>query len=211
PAKAGPPPPSAHVRLPVTPPPQPSPSRRTALAAVGVVILLAVLFLWMRPRSGVETPADTPVATASPAQPEVPAESAPPPAPEARDEVPAPAAPEPPAPAAPAEPPPAPATTNGPSSAPALAIAEVCGTFSTGSGAWQCDPIGGETAPGRLAFYTRVRSPRNTTIVHRWYQDDRLVQTVTLRIGANSGAGYRTYSRQTVADDGSRWRVEARS
>src|SRR5690606_38454678 len=193
------------------PPPQPPPSRRTTPRAAGVVILLAVPSERTRPRSCAESRADTPVPTASPAQPGVPAGSAPPPAPEARVEAPALAAPEPPAPAAPAEPPPAPATTNGSSSAPALAIAEVCGTFSTGSGAWQCDPIGGETAPGRLAFYTRVRSPRNTTIVHRWYQDDRLVQTVTLRIGANSGAGYRTYSRQTVADDGSRWRVEARS
>jgi hypothetical protein len=46
--------------------------------------------------------------------------------------------------------------------------------------------------------------------VHRWYEGDRLRQTVTLKVAANSGAGYRTYSRQTV-DAGSEWRVEARS
>lgn len=88
-----------------------------------------------------------------------------------------------------------------------LAVAELCRTFSTSGGSWRCDPAGDSVAPGRLFFYTRVRSPRNTEVVHRWYRGDTLRQTVTLTIRANPTQGYRTYSRQTV-DSGNDWRVE---
>ncbi len=60
-----------------------------------------------------------------------------------------------------------------------------------------------------MVFYTRVRSPRDTAVVHRWYRGDTLRQSVMLRIQANAAEGYRTYSRLSV-DDGD-WRLEVRS
>ena len=76
-------------------------------------------------------------------------------------------------------------------------------------GSWRCDPAGDSAAPGRLVLYTRVRSPRNAVVVHRWYRGDTLRQSVRLAIQANPTEGYRTYSRQTV--DAGDWRVEVRS
>ena len=64
-------------------------------------------------------------------------------------------------------------------------------------------------APGPLVFYTRVRSPRDAAVVHRWYRGGTLRQSVTLRTRASASEGYRTYSRQTVHDGD--WRVEIRS
>jgi hypothetical protein len=65
--------------------------------------------------------------------------------------------------------------------------------------------------PGRLAFYTRIKSRRSTTVEHRWYQGDTVRQVVPLTIGANPGSGYRTYSRHTLGPgDGGEWRVELR-
>jgi hypothetical protein len=62
-----------------------------------------------------------------------------------------------------------------------------------------------------MYFYTRVASPRDTTIEHRWYRGDRLHQRVQLRIRPNP-SGYRTYSRTTInADRSGTWRVELRS
>jgi hypothetical protein len=55
-----------------------------------------------------------------------------------------------------------------------------------------------------------VSSP--TIIEHRWYRDDRLSQSVELRIQASPGSGYRTYSRRTVsAENAGNWRVEVRT
>ena len=63
-----------------------------------------------------------------------------------------------------------------------------------------------------MFFYTQVKSATATTIEHRWYQGDRLRQTVELRIQANPVAGYRTYSRNTIRPEGvGDWRVELRS
>ena len=63
-----------------------------------------------------------------------------------------------------------------------------------------------------MFFYTQVKSATATTIEHRWYQGERLRQTVQLRIQANPGAGYRTYSRHTVSSErAGDWRVELRS
>jgi hypothetical protein len=68
------------------------------------------------------------------------------------------------------------------------------------------------TAAGRLVFYTRVKAVEQTTIEHRWYHDDRLVQRVDLRVSANTSAGYRTFSRQTVSRErAGSWRVELRA
>jgi len=62
-------------------------------------------------------------------------------------------------------------------------------------------------SPGLIVLYTRVRSPRDAVVVHRWYRGDALRQSVKLTIRANATEGYRTYSRQTV-DGGADWRVE---
>ena len=63
----------------------------------------------------------------------------------------------------------------------------------------------------RFFFYTRVKSARDTTVQHRWLMDGRLVRTVDLRIEANPGAGYRTYSRNTVSGGRrSDWTIELR-
>ena len=63
-----------------------------------------------------------------------------------------------------------------------------------------------------MFFYTQVKSATATTIEHRWYQGDRLRQAVQLRIHANPGAGYRTYSRNTInRERAGDWRVELRS
>ena len=76
---------------------------------------------------------------------------------------------------------------------------------------WRCTPAANPTPVGPLYFFTQVRSPSRTTVQHRWYFEDRPVQTVTLAIAANPGAGYRTYSRQTVgAERAGNWRVEIR-
>lgn len=62
-----------------------------------------------------------------------------------------------------------------------------------------------------MYFYTQVKSATATTIEHRWYQGDRLRQAVQLHIQANLGAGYRTYSRNTISSERvGDWRVELR-
>jgi tetratricopeptide repeat protein/DUF2914 family protein len=91
----------------------------------------------------------------------------------------------------------------------ALVTAQLCRTLAT-SGNWHCDPAGDSVAPGQLAFYTRVKSPRPTVVVHRWYRGTALRRSVELEIRANANEGYRTFSRQTV-DAGEQWRVEVRS
>jgi hypothetical protein len=91
-----------------------------------------------------------------------------------------------------------------------LATAKLCQTFSTRGDSWRCDPAVDPVSPGPIVLYTRVRSPRDATVVHRWYRGDTLRQSVTLTIRANATEGYRTYSRQTV-DGGASWRVEVSS
>jgi len=72
-------------------------------------------------------------------------------------------------------------------------------------------PATGAQSPGRIYFYTRVASPRDTTIEHRWYRGDRLEQRVSLRIRANP-AGYRTYSQLAISPDrAGSWKVELRT
>jgi hypothetical protein len=78
------------------------------------------------------------------------------------------------------------------------------------AGGWQCDSASSPVAPGRLLFYTRLKSPADTTVQHRWYRGARLHQSVELPIRANMGTGYRTYSRNTVGASGD-WRVELRT
>jgi len=185
-------------------PAAPTPGRGShpvAWTAIGAVVLVtAVLFVW-HPWSARAAPKPTP------------AESAPPP----RDAPPARPAPIEPAEVPKATPrrddrtvatskPPAPAPTAG---AVTAAITQLCRTLSMNGGSWRCDPAGDSVAPGRLALYTRVRSARDTVVVHRWYRGDSLRRSVRLAIQASPTEGYRTYSRQTV--DAGDWRVEVRS
>lgn len=91
-----------------------------------------------------------------------------------------------------------------------LATAELCRAFSTsGSGPWRCESAGDSVPPGPIVLYTRVRSERDGSVIHRWYRGDTLQQSVSLTIRANWTAGYRTYSRQTV--DSGAWRVDVRT
>lgn len=86
--------------------------------------------------------------------------------------------------------------------------ARVCSRLST-AGRWTCEAVSGSTGAGTLFFYTRLTSPSNAIVEHRWYEGERLRQTVELRVSANAGSGYRTFSRQTTrAGD---WRVELRA
>jgi len=100
---------------------------------------------------------------------------------------------------------------------PLVAAAHLCRDLSTGgprgsSSDWQCVPPSLPVGPGSLFFYTRLQSPTDTTVQHRWYRGDRLRQVVELPIRANTTGGYRTYSRNTVNNRGAaEWRVELRT
>jgi len=98
-----------------------------------------------------------------------------------------------------------------------VAFAGLCRNLSTsssrGAGAdWPCAPVSAPLDRGAVFFYTRLKSPTETTVQHRWYHDDQLYQAVDLEIGANQRNGYRTYSRYTINSKSSgHWRVELRS
>jgi hypothetical protein len=91
-----------------------------------------------------------------------------------------------------------------------LAAAELCETFSTRDDDWQCKRAGGSVSAGRIVMYTRVKSTRDNVVVHRWFLDNALQQSVRLMTRANETAGYRTFSRQSVGP-GQHWRVEVRN
>jgi DUF2914 family protein/tetratricopeptide repeat protein len=197
---------------PEVPPKPPTPMPLTAKQAsyplawlAAAVVLLAVVLLLWRPWSSRET--STQANTSEP-KTEQPAQSAPrtttaPPESSAtvRKESPKPAVRDRERPITTSKPPAASGVT--------LAIAEVCRDFSTSGSKWRCEPVGSSVRPGPMVLYTRVKSPRDTAVVHRWYHGTTLRQSVKLGIRGNATEGYRTYSRQTV-DDGD-WRVEVRS
>jgi hypothetical protein len=174
---------------------------------IAVAAAVAVLLIW-RPWAAREGPASATEAAAPAPRTEEPAR---------------PPVAEPPARMAPAEETRTPAGAPGPESkdaavrtpaqsssgALALASAELCQTFSTGGDSWRCDAAGSEVPPGPLVLYTRVKSASDGAVVHRWYRGETLRQSVRLTTRANATQGYRTYSRQTVADGD--WRVEVRS
>jgi len=140
-----------------------------------------------------ELPNPTPTATAD-TTPAPPAAPAPPPTSEPATRVPT----------------TPPTSTDTSTDSPTVVDARVCRSLTT-SGAWQCDQVTGEAAPGPLYFFTRVAATRDTTIQHRWYLGDRLHQNVMLSIQANA-AGYRTYSRTTIGPErAGNWRVELRT
>jgi hypothetical protein len=74
---------------------------------------------------------------------------------------------------------------------------------------WRCKPAGRPVDSGPLFFYTRIKTPSDLTVEHRWYRDDRLHRVVALRVQSNQLNGFRTYSR-TAVDPGD-WRVEVRT
>jgi hypothetical protein len=77
---------------------------------------------------------------------------------------------------------------------------------------WECEEAGSEVGPGPMFFYTRLRSATSTTVEHRWLRENRVRQSVALRVRASPGDGYRTYSRRTLGEvESGRWRVEVRS
>ena len=99
----------------------------------------------------------------------------------------------------------------------AVVAAEICSQLDTRAAdgsplaEWRCQPVVDRAAPGRLSFYTRIRTRTSTTVEHRWLRNGVLEQQVTLDVGANDGPGYRTYSSHTVSPEArGTWRVELR-
>ncbi|HEY7290834.1 MAG TPA: DUF2914 domain-containing protein [Vicinamibacterales bacterium] len=172
------------------------PSRAPVAIGVGIAALAIVVFLIARPRSpreeSIAAPAavSQPVPAAEPARPS--AEAARPPA-DTR---------------APVDPKPVPKADRAlaPATAITLATVQLCRTFSASD--WRCVAAGDSVPPGTVVLYTRVRSPRDAVIVHRWYRGDALRKTAQLKVGANANEGYRTFSREVV--DPGEWRVEVR-
>jgi len=203
---------ATRIASPVSPLSPPS-SRPSTAIAMGAVLLVAFGTWWFGFRQPSRPAPSTPrVETAAPR------EDAPPPAANAAAETaPIPAPPETPAPAeAPPKKPPiadAPVKRVAPETAArgnvTMAEAKLCRSLTTSN--WSCTPAKSPAAPGVFFFYTRVKSARDTTVQHRWLMNGRLVRSVDLRIGANPGAGYRTYSRSTVSGkQRSDWTIELR-
>ena len=174
---------------------------------IAAVILSAVVILQIArqgPATGeVSTSQATTIQTAAP-EPVTspsPAIETPPPAPVATESLEQ---------ASPAAAPPAAISAAPSGSGASIVTAELCQKFSTSSGAnWQCDPARNPAAEGSMVMYTRIKSARDGSVLHRWYRGDALRQSVRLTTRANASEGYRTYSRQTVnAGD---WRVDVRS
>jgi hypothetical protein len=202
---------ATRTAFPVSPLSPPS-SRSTTTIAIGAVLLVAFGTWWFGFRQ--------PSRPAAPPTPRVeapaPREEAPPPAANAAPEpAPIPAPPETRAPAeAPKKPPIAdapvkPVTRETAARGVSVVEAKLCRSLTTSN--WSCTPATSPAAPGVFFFYTRVKSTRDTTVRHRWLMNGRLVRSVDLRIGANPGAGYRTYSRSTVSGkQRSDWTIELR-
>jgi hypothetical protein len=113
-----------------------------------------------------------------------------------------------PAPAPPPEEPATPKETAAPKGAVSVMRASLCGELDD----WSCDPADRPVPTGPLFFYTQIKSTSATNVEHRWYHDNRLHQSVKLRIQANRTAGYRTYSRNIMTSDSAGdWRIELRS
>jgi hypothetical protein len=191
------------------------------MALVVAAAIVGVIYLGTRSSSPTSEPTREPTPAAAPVQEPAPAPAVRTPeparAPQATAPTTAPASPSPRATAPPkAAPAPAPPVTRRePSTAsaavPTLVSAQLCRSIET-SGEWRCTPANGQVAPGSVVFYTRLKTPADTTVEHRWYRGDRLQQKMTLRIRANQGTGYRTFSRATVgAGLGGQWKVELRA
>lgn len=211
----------SHADVAQEPPPHETPSPPTAprrslrgplVAAVCVALVVAAVLLvrlWFESRAGAvfsagdnvrpaASPPPTSEAAVAPAPP-----SPPPSAPPADVATVRPALP---TTERPAE------TGSAPLGVPVVMEARVCSRLSTAGRRWACQAVSGSTRAGTLFFYTRLKSADDAVVEHRWYQGERLHRTVELRLSANTGNGYRTFSRQTItparAGD---WRVELRA
>ena len=199
--------PSSATQQDVTSIPRKQSLRPLALAALGGVALLTAILMIARPwNRGTGDTVSPPPTRAVPA-PEASAPSPTPPPAEPMAERPSAARPQPAR--SKADPVRAGANTQTKStSMPTVVRAQLCTSLRS----WRCEAADGQVPAGPMFFYTQVKSATATTIEHRWYQGDRLRQAVQLRIQANPGAGYRTYSRTVISSapvDG--WRVELRS
>jgi hypothetical protein len=76
-----------------------------------------------------------------------------------------------------------------------------------GGGGWRCDPFPASGDSDAVYYYTRVKSPRDATIRHRWTYQGKPVQTVSLQVRANAREGFRTFSHQRVAGRPGQWEV----
>ena len=197
---------SALQTPPATAPP-PAPKRWASLASivVGGIVLVAGMALVWRLVSPRETPTPIPASEAAPPRAAEPAPSSPAAAPAAPAPI-----------ERPQQPTVAPPVDDeaGRRLVPAadaitLVTAELCQSFATSEDRWRCDPAGEAISQGPLVLYTRVRSPRDAEVIHRWYRGDALRQSTRLATRTNATEGYRTYSRQTVGSGD--WRVEVRS
>jgi hypothetical protein len=216
------------VERPSVPQPPPIPlerrSRTTAMVAVAAGVLLALIAaaVWLASREAsapARAGAAPPVreAAAAPEPPAAPLAGAPR-EPAASGSAAAPGSRTLETPSTPREEPPPPVSPAPPKSAavpaavtpPVVAEALLCRSISTAN--WRCVAPGPPIGPGLFIFYTRLRSPVDTTVQHRWYRDGRLSQSVELRIRANMAGGFRTYSRNTVdGQEAGQWRVELRT
>ena len=198
-------------------PVSPSSNRPTAPIVIGVVLALALAAWWFEFR---ESPRPAPAASSdeapAPSRDAVTPREEPAPPPAAAQATPPPIAEATPKPAAPPAAPPVSEPKSPPRRTESVATgdlsvvdAKLCRSLSTSS--WTCTPATSPAAPGVFFFYTRIRSPRDATVQHRWSVDGRLVRSVNLRIAANPSAGYRTYTRNTVAANRrGNWTIELR-
>jgi hypothetical protein len=174
-------------------------------ALVGGVLVVALIAsaIWRNTSSRADVPKEVATTTSEPAAVVPKPVEAPPPAPASPPIV------------KPAAVPPAPvksrATTAAPADPPVVIAARLCKELSTGSD-WHCAPPSSPVDPGPVYFYSRIKSPTDTTIQHRWYHGERLLRTAELRIRANATDGFRTFSRTTVNSQRSaEWRIELRT
>ena len=168
---------------------------RLALGALGPIAMLMIVLSAGLPRLGALEHATTPpsIPVDSPPNP-VPVDAQPEPAPPSgKDSV---------------EPVTTPQETAQILERPMLVAARLCATLDD----WLCDPADRPVPPGQLFFYTKVASPIDTTVQHRWYLDNRLYYTVDLRILASPAIGFRAFSRNRIsAESKGNWRVEVRT
>jgi hypothetical protein len=95
-----------------------------------------------------------------------------------------------------------------PVGSPALtAVASVCQRLDRSGAAWRCDPLSESGDMSGVYYYTRVRTPRDVVVRHRWSYQGKPVRTVNLQVRANERDGFRTFSHQRVAGQPGQWDV----
>lgn len=185
---------------------EPPGSLAAAAVVAGLLVTFAAIITWYSTSGDVEPrPASPSASTPASVAAEKPTPKGATPAPRGGGAVKAPRA------APPVRESPAPRTPT--AGALVLVEARLCKELSTvGAGEWRCVPPGDPVDPGPLVFYTRIKSSIDTTVEHRWYYGRSRLHVAELRIHANMGSGYRTYSRNTIGRERSgNWRVELRT